>query len=172
MSHPRTISSSPRGVGGPRVGPRPFGTLVISQKGTGAPQIRSSLPIAAPTWPHATAALRNTPGSDLKLIPTHYFPTCWQRETLSREDLVKCSLSTAPDILKSVPRPDKISMETCLCTALQKPTVIERCGGEPHTLFLFPDGKDHGYHTGSQLASSALGLKVPGILRMSPSDRS
>lgn len=172
MSHPRTISSSPRGVGGPRVGPRPFGTLVISQKGTGASPDQVLSSNSCSYLATCDRCPSHTLRGDLKLIPTHYFPTCWQRETLSREDLVKCSLSTAPDILKSAPRPDKISMETCLCTALQKSTVIERCGGELHTLFLFPEGKGHGYHTGSQLASSALSLKVPGILKTSPSDRS
>lgn len=53
-----------------------------------------------------------------------------------KEDFVKCSSSTVPDILKLTSGPDKISRKMCICIVLQKCVFTECCGGEQHRLFL------------------------------------
>lgn len=87
---------------------------------------------------------------------------------------MQCSFLTVPGILKSIPGPDKISMKTCVCTALQKSTFLEWCGGEQHTLFCFflmertvATTQDRSWHLLLPVSRS-LGW----ILNMSPTDRS
>lgn len=86
------------------VGGRPFENLALSRKGPDPPADQHN-DVPSTGLSH-TVRFHGCPRSTrrwLKLVPTHYLLTFWQRETLSREHSVRRGSPTASDIMKSTP---------------------------------------------------------------------